>query len=613
MRIELVADDYLPHAQPVASPVDSSQRRRFSWLQTVAICVLLLATLIPRLILANQLDLVTDELVYIYGGELYIPLVGHLFSSIGAHNWLFNYEHPPLVKLLIGLFILINNGLGQPLAQLIAARLPSVIFGTVLVLAIYLLASKPFGKSIAFAAALCLAFSPWLVYFSALAYLDMTMTTLITIAYLLLWQAMRRPWLYLVAALLFALGAASKYTATLAIPGAILFVAYYFLFIRPRLPEHDRPAVPWKWWIIALCAAPLLFFAVDPAIWPAPIPLLIHSFSFEWQHSINGHLTFIAGQYVLHVPHWAIVYIIAAKMSALITVPAVFFLVFAAVRLVRFHLRKPAIGAEEATALAFLFIWVLSILGMFSLLSIVVGTHYHLPLAPPVALAGVSGLAILLTYTLKWSKQSAPRFTTSLQQRWQKRVPARNGEGWQPVVFVLLILLAAVPHFIGLVTIPQEEGYTSIFFNGENTALQVAYPGYREALQWLEAYNTHTEPVDKSALLRVGLVALPTTLQPGYGGPTWYDFNKPLAQHFQLTEAHPADKTYPYNYLVWPMHLVQRGYTFPKTWRIVHAVMGGNTTYCYILAPAGARSMNSKSVRQTPSNKGRFTVSEMQQ
>jgi 4-amino-4-deoxy-L-arabinose transferase-like glycosyltransferase len=578
MRVELAADDYLPHTQSAPSSIDTPQKERFSWLQAIAICVLLLAALIPRLVLANQLDLVTDELVYIYGGELYIPLVGHLFTSIGAHDWMFNYEHPPLVKLLIGLFILINNALGGPLAQLMAARLPSVIFGTLLVLAIYLLASRPFGKSIAFGAALCLAFSPWLVYFSALAYLDMTMTTLITIAYLLLWQAIHKPRLYLVVALLFALGAASKYTATLAIPGALLFVAYYFLFIRPRLPEAERPATPWKWWIASFCIALLLFLLVDPAIWSSPVVLLIHSFAFEWEHSINGHLTFIAGQYVLHVPHWAIIYIIATKMSALITVPAVFFLIFAAVRLVRFHLRKPAIGTAEATALAFLFIWVISILGMFSLLNIVVGTHYHLPLAPPVALAGVSGLAILLTYATKWGKQLIPASTTALPQNQHQYATTRTIGGWQVVIFVLLVLLAAVPHLIGLVTIPEEEGYTSIFFNGENTALQVAYPGYREALQWLEGYDQRPD-------LNVGLVALPTTLQPGYGGPTWYDFNQPLAEHFHLAEAHPSDKTYPYNYLVWPMHLVQRGYTFPKTWRIVHVVMGGNTTYCYILAP----------------------------
>src|SRR5207249_11762039 len=98
--------------------------------------------------------------------------------SIGATAWQYNYEHPPLVKLLIGLSVSLNAVLGHPLGELFAARLPSVIGGTLLIVAIYALGRGPFGRAIAYFAALCLAVSPWLVYFSALAYLDMTMTML---------------------------------------------------------------------------------------------------------------------------------------------------------------------------------------------------------------------------------------------------------------------------------------------------------------------------------------------------------------------------------------------------------------------------------------------------
>ncbi len=251
----------------------------------------------------------------------------------------------------------------------------------------------------------------------------MTMTALVTLAFLLLWPAIRTPWLYLVVALCVGLGAASKYTATLAVPGMVLFTAYYFLAIRPRLALEQRPKVPWLWWIGAIALAPLVFLAADPAIWPDPYHLLHHSFLFEWEHSIHGHLTFLAGRYDTHVPQWAIIYIILNKMTAFVTIPAAFFAVFALIQLVRFHLRltttksTASVSPTDAASLSFLLIWLISILGMFSLLNIVVGTHYHLPLAPSVALAGVYGLAIILRY---------PRIASSSATEIQSSKPVNN-------------------------------------------------------------------------------------------------------------------------------------------------------------------------------------------
>ena len=558
---------------------NSGQRtqRLVSMANMIAVIGLALAALIPRIILATQLDMVTDEVVYILGGKIYLPLVRHL--SIGASGWTYNYEHPPFVKLLIGLALSFNTLLGHPLGDLLAGRVPSIIFGTLLVVTIYWLGQAPFGRVVALLAALCLAFSPWLVYFSALAYLDMTMTALITIAYLLLWHAIRKPWLYLLSALLVGLGAASKYTATLAIPGMVVFTAYYFLGVRPRLPAEQRPGIPWLWWLAAIVLAPLAFLAVDPAIWPDPYHLLIHSFRFEWEHSINGHLTFIAGQYALHVPHWAILYIIAVKMSAFVTIPAAFFAIFALVQLVRFHLGSQDLQATEIASIAFLFIWLVAILGMFSLLNIVVGTHYHLPLAPPVAVAGACGLATLLRYrrgSLLTTQTQAQTTATATAQASPPRTEIRPRP--RTVVVLALLTIALVgPHLFGLITVHAAEGYTSELFQSENNALQVAYPGYREALQWLAAQS------DKPA--SVGLVAIPGTLNGGSDGVSWYSYNSDLQRRFHLAEVHPGDRDFPYDYLIWPMHLVQRGYSIPEPWRshVVHIVMGGNTIYCYIL------------------------------
>jgi 4-amino-4-deoxy-L-arabinose transferase-like glycosyltransferase len=604
IEIDRSIENGAAHRSPVKPPYATASQyfqQHQNLTDILIIAALALAALIPRIIMSTQLDMVTDEVVYILGGKIYLPLAMHL--SIGAKGWMYNYEHPPFVKLLIGLSLAGNDRLGHPLNDLFAARIPSMIFGTLLVVSIYWLGKAPFGRIVTLAAALCLAFSPWLVYFSALAYLDMTMTALITIAYLLTWHAIRRPWLYIVVALLVGLGGASKYTASLAIPGIVLFTAYYFFMLRSRLPHEQRPPFPWLWWIGAIIVAPLIFLAVDMAIWPNPISLLIHSFLFEWNHSVRGHLTFLAGQYGGHVPHWSILYILMAKISALTTIPAIFFTIYGCVQLVRFHWPRSSVEPEKMARIAFLFLWLVSIVGMFSMLNIVVGTHYHLPAAPPIALSGACGMIIILRALWRYSSSLFGKFARKREHEAQNGAITGPRAGFNLQAMIIpfaLVALLAVPHLIGLVTVPDAEGYTSIFFHGEDGALQVAYPGYRNAVQWLANYT------NKPA--RIGLVALPYTLNSGGDGISWYDFNKDLPKRFTLAEAHPEAlqnnckgkscpmgtlaqahpqaRTYPYDYLVWPMHLVQRGYAIPEPWRshIIHIVMGGNTIYCYILA-----------------------------
>ncbi len=531
-------------------------------LESCVVFILALAALLPRIVLANTLDIVTDEVVYITAARKDFALLTSL--QIGSPQWSYNYEHPPLVKFLIGFSLRGNSLLGTPLGPLFAARLPSILASTLLVVALYWLGRAPFGRTVAFAAALCLAVSPWLVYFGALAYLDMTMTMLIALASLLTWHALRRPWLYPIIALLVGLGAASKYTAVLAIPGIILFTGYYFFLVRPTLPVMQRPRIPWLWWLMSFLLAPGVFLLIDLAIWPHPLELLLHSFRYEWEHAYNGHLIFLAGHYVLHAPLWTAMYIVFAKLSIFVTLPAVFFLVYSLLQLLSFH--QGEMSADEAMPIAFLSIWLFSTLVMFSLLKITVGTHYDLPIAVPVALAGAAGAAILLRFLVKWGM-------IICQSSYNAFLRGININRLLQVT--LLFLLLVVPHLLGLITIPDAEGYTSEVFHGENSVLQVAYPGYREAVQWIAAH-THTSE-------QVGLVALLGTLNSGSGLDSWYDYNKALPARLILSEAHPYTAYNQYDYLIWPMHLIQRGFMPPQNWRDVHFMMGGSTIYCYIL------------------------------
>lgn len=545
------------------------------------VLVLLIVALIPRIQLANQLDMVTDEIVYIWGGKVYFPLLTHLQFTSPA--WHYNYEHPPLVKLLIGFTLACNSLLGHPLTTLQAGRIPSIVMGVLLIGAIYWLGRRPFGRTVATLAALSLAVSPWLAYFSALAYLDMTMTALATIAFLLLWYAVQRPWMYLLVGVFLGLAADSKYPAVFLVPGMVLYALYYTFFIRPRLGKSSK--LPWKWWLGALLLSPLAFLLVDPAIWTNPPVKLFQSFFFEWNHSSNGHLTFLAGAAYEHMPRWTIFYMLGAKLSVFLTLPALGFIVYAIVKLVRYHRAPNAVAPMEAASLAFLSIWLVSAVAMYGLLNIVVGTHYYLPVAPPIALSGAFGLAVLLRYRrrLPWvqkSSQAVAADGTPLDQQKISLVRPYTPLNARAVITIaLMALILTVPHLVGLLTVQDAEGYTSELFSSENTSLQVAYPGYRDAVLWVA---DHTKGPTS-----VGLVALPGTLG---GGPqdeqSWFYYNQGLPQQVSLSAVTPTDSSYTSDYLVWPMHLQQRGYMIPKPWRshIVHTVTGGNTIYCYILS-----------------------------
>ncbi len=510
-------------------------------------------SLIVRWLLGQQLDMVTDERVYISAGRLYLPLLEKL--QLNDPHWNYNYEHPALVKLLIGMALQINQRLSSPLSLLIAARLPSILMGTILVGGIYWLARAPFGRTVALITALIVALSPWMAFFSSLAYLDTTMTALITLAYLTLWRALSRPKYYLLAAALLGLAGASKYTAILILPAMLLFPTYYYLFYQRILPKQQRQLLPWRWWLGALLLLALLFFLVNPQIWSHP-RLLLSSIRFQLVHSENGHNTFLADRSFEHIPYWGAPYILMVKISLMITLPALFFCVTAFKALIQ-SIKKPRTD-PAFLAQVFLLIWVASMVADLCLLRIVVGSHYLLPGLPPIALAGASG-----GYSV----------FQMIQQRW-------HSLNRYACTLVLLILMIS-PQLWGLVTTYGADGYTSEIFSGEDNTIQVAYSGYREGGEWLRQHS-------RLSKASVGMIAVVGTITPSFDGNSWKKYNLDLAPGWRFQEMHSTDPhfTFSTDYIIWPMHMVQRGNSIPESWRshIVHTIQGGNTTYCYILA-----------------------------
>lgn len=525
--------------------------------------LLFLVALGPRLLLAHTLDLITDEGVYIPVGRLDYQLF--ISGNFASRHWLTNYEAPALPKLLMGLGSTLGDSLHPVDGWLFGARLPGVLLSALFLAAAYPLARPIFGRLPALLGVLALALSPWVAYFAAIAYLDSYMVAFITLAILLTWHAARRPYLLLLVALLLGLGFDSKYTAVFALAPICGYLAYYYICVaRSRPPWLLAWAVPALLWTV---------FVADPAIWADPLYRFWNGIMFQYQHAAVGHEAFWNGQVVDHAPPGEALYILLAKMSVFVTIPALSTVPWALWR-VWLARRNPTPLDDRA---AFMLCWLGGLLMPLALLNIIVGTHYMLPLAPAIALIGAWGLVC------------ASRWTSAriLQLAEARRLPALSEPfaSWRSTralstaakrhltraTLIGVALLLVVPPSYGMATISQAEGYTSEWLSTENDALQVAYPGYADAVAWI-ARHTHG-PVT------VTLVTLA-------GGLDYWMQVRPqiFPKRIQLRVGTPwvVPRS---TYVVWPMHLIQRRFPTLASWRagIVATIMGGGTIYCYIL------------------------------
>lgn len=580
--------------------------KRVAWPDLALMLLLALVAFVPRWVLLHQLDMVTDEAVYVPVGRLDVSLLAH--GRLLAPEWLINYEAPALPKLLMGLAAALGGFVQPSLGMVQAARLPGAVLSALTLALLYPLGRPVFGRWPALLGALCLALSPWYSYFSSIAYLDIYAASFVSLAFVTLWYACQHPRLYLLVGVLLGLGFACKYTAALALPGILAFLWYQTRLGdgtgngQTRLSERSGGAqkrLPWRMLGLAALAGLAALYVADPPIWVNPVIRLADSIGFQFGHAEQGHRTFFAGSYGGHIPPGAVFLILLIKLSVFVVVPALLFLPWAALRLARLGRQQRA----EDLPLAFGLCWLGGLLLPFSFLSIVVGTHYMLPLAAPVCLVGAYTLLRALTWAASRLLRARPAQMppTEPQPASSQPQPAQHAPAnllataaeaagtrlaadsppmrrlsrpvlARVVALVLAGVLLVVPHALGLVSVPQAEGYTSELFPSENGWLQVAYPGYADGVEWLQAHAR--------APGTVGLVSLPDALH------YWLAARQDLqSTRLPLRAATPTDVAGD-AYLVWPMHLIQRGYPPPPAWqgKVVHAVTGGATTYCLILA-----------------------------
>ncbi|HET9980376.1 MAG TPA: glycosyltransferase family 39 protein [Ktedonobacterales bacterium] len=568
---------------------------RMSWLISAAIwrvCVpvmLFVVAFIPRWSLAHTLDLVTDESTYIRIGRLDYTLLttGHLTNP----KWMINFEAPSLPKLLMGFGSLWAQQNRSPGDWLIGARIPGVILGALFIVLIYWLSRPIFGKLPALFGALALALSPWVAYFSAIAYLDSYLLGFVTLAILLTWHAARHPWLFVLVGVLLGLAFDSKYTAAFAVLPIGAYLAYYYAF-----RVHRRP--PRQIWLIPLMTL-LAIYVADPAVWASPLDRLWDGIAFQWNHAARGHSVYLNGRVWDHVPPGEVVFILVAKMSLFICIPALLALPWALVRIIR--ARGAPNGRDERAAFAFF--WLFGMLIPFGMLNIVVGTHYMLPLAPAVTCIGAWALLGACRWLgprlITWGERSVAAIrartgsvvagasrTAEAAPRWPAGLRAFFTQTRARRLAAFALLLAAclamtIPPLNGLLTVSQAEGYTSEWLDGENSSLQVAYPGYADGTQWV---TDHTE-----GWVTVSLIGTPgsmdywmMTRQYLYPERIRLDIsNVILGEQYQPPSV-PRGRPH---YLIWPAHLIQREFPTLPNWRskVVATIKGGSTIYCYII------------------------------
>ena len=540
------------------------------WWDLLIPALIFIVTWLPRNALVHSLDLVTDENVYIPTGinDLRLLRAGNVTNPY----WLVNFEAPSLPKLIMGLGAAYGVRHLGPQGWLYGARLPGVLLTALTLVICYFLARPIFGRTAAVIGALALAVSPWLAFFNSIAYLDTYLLCFMTITALLAWHAARRPWLWPVVGVMGGLSFASKYTAAFVAIPIVVYLALYYLLIARRRP-------PWQ---IALIL-PIGFIAAyiaDPAIWIDPIGRLWNSIMFEYDHASSGHNAFWAGIVWQHVPPGIGLYILLAKMSLFIIIPALAGLLWALWRLASAirALRLP-LDAQDDAAL-FALVWLGGMLPLFGSLSIIVGAHYVLPLAPPVTFTAgwvYVGVARWLTARISpWLQARGQALTSGLPQRLIARgfvfseLMARRT---LMLAFTALIAVCMVaPGAVGLLTVYQAEGYTSEWLPGENPSLQVAYPAYADAIRWIVAHSQGRTTVTL-------IMSEPGALD------YWMGTRQTLfPKRIRLAVGTPSN--FPHSeFIVWPEHLVQRQFPRPANFNqlIVTSIRGGATTYCYIL------------------------------
>jgi 4-amino-4-deoxy-L-arabinose transferase-like glycosyltransferase len=423
------------------------------------VIVIFLLAFLPRFFLIDETSVMTDEPIYVSAGRSYVT--GFLTLNFNSGIWGQNAEHPPIAKLLIGL----SSDLFIPLLGkenthniYFAARIAPVTAGTLLCVAIYFLGRNLYGEKPSLLASLLAALSPWLIYYSTIAILDIFATLFVTLTFIFLSYAETRNRYYVLVGIFLGLAVGSKGIAVAAIPGITIYLLVT-KFVLNRTQNETNPRVTWKaikQTLLAFMIAMFVFFATWPWLWSNTIARVVEVIGFHLSNVLGGHATFYAGQVYTHVPPWVSIYIVFVKSPLSIFVLSILFLFNVTIRLVR---REPVQRGQIGV-----FSWLVGGLLTMSSLNMIVGDHYLIFLCPAVLLSASIFLFDLL------------EMTGNSQTKLNKAHLALYA------LFVLMIIESSV----GLVThLSSECGYANELVGQSDKAVLMIDTGFKDVADYL--------------------------------------------------------------------------------------------------------------------------------
>jgi len=258
----------------------------------------------------TQKSIINDELVHITAG----------YSYLKTGDFRLNTEHPPLIKLISAIPLLVLNpylpleepsweaALTRPITQwnlgakfffiynnnpdqiLFWARLPMLLIGLLLGIYLYKWAKELYGQKAGFLALLLFAFSPNLLAHTRLVTTDMGVTTFIFITFYYIWkynQTNTKKNLYL-SGLFFGLTLASKYTALYFIPIIAVLCLYEAGKNKKKLIQQAK-----NFSILMLIAIAILILSYGIVNFPKFFTGLLQ----VTIHSAVGHQSYLFGTF----------------------------------------------------------------------------------------------------------------------------------------------------------------------------------------------------------------------------------------------------------------------------------------------------------------------------
>jgi len=498
-----------------------------------------LASFIPRFLLIDETSVMTDEPLYVNAGRLYVQ--GFLRFDFSANVWRLNAEHPPIAKLLIGIssYIFAPFLGGESAHNLyFGARLAPVMAGTLISVFIYLIGRRYYGEGTAFLGAMLTAFSPWLIYYSTLAILDIFAALFLSLVFLLLPLLKGINKYLVIVGVLSGLAVGSKGTAIAVFPGIGLYLLLRSLVGRFRADKKRILAILLQFLLICLVAA-LTFFLTWPWLWQNTLERIFWVIGFHTSHMASGHLTFYAGKTYTYVPQWATLYILFVKTPILIFISSILFTLYLFVRIIK----KQAISDAHLS----LFSWFIG--GVLTMLTfrIIIGDHYVVFLEPAIIL-------------------SASNFFVDVLKKLENIEFKYLRHGMLQIIRYALAFSVLIESLVGLVACWSSPcGYANELINQADKAILVIDTGFEDAAEYLIKYG------NKGATIAV---AYSTSLLE-------IELNRKGGGEFKLVDLSRISEA---DYAVFPSIYTQR-YSFSpeiKNWSLVHKVESGGTVLCYI-------------------------------